>query len=105
MIDTVKGTIAISPDKLEQINVTVHQWLGKSVVSKCQLQSILSLLLYVHECVISLGGVQASQVSVLLQGSSIVCMYFNKNLGYQSNKVTLHNSGVPRTPAWSSQQP
>ena len=51
MIDTVKGTIAIPPEKLEQINSVVRQWLNKKVVSRCQLQSILGLLLYVHKCV------------------------------------------------------
>ena len=51
MINTVEGTIAIPPEKLQQINDTVVDWLGKSVVSKRQLQSILGLLLYVHKCV------------------------------------------------------
>ena len=51
LIDTVKGTVSIPPEKLEQINVTVRQWLSKSVVSRSQLQSILGLLLYVHKCV------------------------------------------------------
>ena len=51
MIDSIAGTIAIPPEKLEEINSTVRSWLGKSVVSKRQLQSILGLLLYVHKCV------------------------------------------------------
>ena len=51
LIDTVKGTVSIPPEKLDQINSTVRQWLTKSVVSKRQLQSILGLLLYVHKCV------------------------------------------------------
>ena len=51
LIDTVKGTVSIPPEKLDQINATVRQWLSKSVVSKHQLQSLLGLLLYVHKCV------------------------------------------------------
>ena len=51
LIDTVKGTLSILPEKLEEINVTVRQWLSKNVVSKHQLQSILGLMLYVHKCV------------------------------------------------------
>ena len=51
LIDTVKGTVSIPSEKLEQISVTVRQWLSKSVVSKRQLQSLLGLLLYVHKCV------------------------------------------------------
>ena len=51
MIDTVKGTIAIPPEKLEEINSVVRQWLNKKVASRHQLQSILGLLLYVHKCV------------------------------------------------------
>ena len=51
MINTVEGTIAIPPEKLQQINDTVVDWFGKSVVSKRQLKSILGLLLYVHKCV------------------------------------------------------
>ena len=51
MIDTVMGNLSIPPEKLEQINVTVRQWLSRSVVSKRQLLSILGLLLYVHKCI------------------------------------------------------
>ena len=51
LIDTVTGTVSIPPEKLEQINTTVRQWLSKSIVSKHQLQSKLGLLLYVHRCV------------------------------------------------------
>ena len=51
LIDMVKGTVSIPPEKLEQINVTVCQWLSKTFVSKRQLQSILGLLLYIHKCV------------------------------------------------------
>ena len=51
LIDTVKGTFAIPPEKLHDINQAVCHWLHKDVASKCQLQSILGLLLYVHKCV------------------------------------------------------
>ena len=51
LIDTVRGTIAIPPEKLADISRAVHQWLTKDVASKRQLQSILGLLLYVHKCV------------------------------------------------------
>ena len=51
LIDTVKGTIAIPPEKLEQINEAVSHWLTKDMASRRQLQSILGLLLYVHKCV------------------------------------------------------
>ena len=34
MIDTVKGTIAIPPDKVDQIITTVLQRLDKSIISK-----------------------------------------------------------------------
>ena len=51
LIDTIRGTVEIPAEKLQQINVTVHQWLGKDVVTKCELQSILGLFLYVHKCI------------------------------------------------------
>ena len=51
LINLVHGTIEIPADKLQQINVTVQEWLSKCVVTKCQLQSILGLLLYVHKCI------------------------------------------------------
>ena len=51
LIDTIRGTVEIPAEKLQQINVTVHQWMGKDVVTKGELQSILGLLLYVHKCV------------------------------------------------------
>ena len=51
LIDTVKGTLAIPPEKLQDITQAVRHWLGKDVASKRQLQSILGLLLYVHKCV------------------------------------------------------
>ena len=50
LIDTVAGTISIPPEKLDAINDAVRLWLDKDVASKCQLQSILGLLLYVHKC-------------------------------------------------------
>ena len=51
LIDTVRGIIAILPEKLCDVTETVHMWLSKDVASKRQLQSILGLLLYVHKCV------------------------------------------------------
>ena len=51
LIDSVNGTISIPPEKLDQVNITVSQWLSKRVVTKRQLQSLLGLLLYVHKCV------------------------------------------------------
>ena len=51
LLDTVKGTIAIPPEKLDQINEAVSHWLNKDVASRRQLQSILGLLLYVHKCI------------------------------------------------------
>ena len=51
LIDTVKGTISIPPDKLRDVTSTVCQWLSHDVASKHDLQSILGLLLYIHKCV------------------------------------------------------
>ena len=51
LIDTVKGTISIPPDKLCDVTSTVRQWLLRDVASKHELQSILGLLLYVHKCI------------------------------------------------------
>ena len=50
LIDTVKGTLSIPSEKLQDITQAVRHWLGKDVTSKRQLQSILGLLLYVHKC-------------------------------------------------------
>ena len=44
MFDSVKGTISIPSEKLQQI-LHVTQWLGR------KLQSLLGQLLYIHECV------------------------------------------------------
>ena len=49
LIDSIKGTIQISPQKLKQILDTVHQWSSRSYCSKRQLQSLLGLLLFVHK--------------------------------------------------------
>ena len=51
LIDSQNGTISIPPEKLEQVNTMVRQWLTKNVVTKQQLQSLLGSLLYVHKCV------------------------------------------------------
>ena len=51
LIDSVQGTISIPEEKLQQVNKAVHEWLGKNLCTKRQLQSILGLLLYVHKCV------------------------------------------------------
>ena len=50
LIDAVKGTISIPPEKLQDITNSVRRWLSRNVVSKRELQSILGLL-YVHKCV------------------------------------------------------
>ena len=47
LIDSENGTISIPPEKLEQVNTMVHQWLTKNMVTKRQLQSFLGSLLYV----------------------------------------------------------
>ena len=51
LIDFVKRTVSILVEKLEKINVTVCQWLSNRVVTKRQLQSLLGLLLYIHNCI------------------------------------------------------
>ena len=51
LIDTVKGTISIPPEKLQDVTASVRQSLSRDVPSKHELQSILGLLLYVHKCV------------------------------------------------------
>ena len=51
LIDTVEGTVAIPPEKLKDITNMVKEWKGKNFGTKCQLQSLLGILLYVHKCV------------------------------------------------------
>ena len=51
LIDTEKCTILIPPEKLRDITDAVRHWMTKDFATKCQLQSILGLLLYVHKCV------------------------------------------------------
>ena len=45
LIDSQNGIITIPPEKLEQVNIMVRQWLTKNVVTKRQLQSLLGSLL------------------------------------------------------------
>ena len=51
LIDSENGTISFPPEKLEQVNTMVRQWLTKNRFTKRQLQSLLGSLLYVHKCV------------------------------------------------------
>ena len=51
LIDTERGSISITDEKLTQSCDTVKQWQGKRICTKRQLQSILGLLLYAHKCV------------------------------------------------------
>ena len=51
LIDTEKGTVSITPEKLRQINDVVKEWLTKKTCTKHQLQALLGLLLYVHKYV------------------------------------------------------
>ena len=51
LIDTVQGTVSIPKDKLEQVKTVVNEWSEKTHCTKCQLQSLLGLLLYIHKCV------------------------------------------------------
>ena len=50
-IDTEKGSISIPEEKLCQICDTVSEWKNKKYCTKCQLQSLLGHLLYIHKCV------------------------------------------------------
>ena len=51
LIDTVQGTVAIPPEKLEVVKQMVKDWRGRKWCTKRQLQSLLGMLLYVHKCV------------------------------------------------------
>ena len=51
LIDTVDGTVAIPPEKLQDIKNMVKQWKGKKYCTKRELQSLLGTLLYIHKCV------------------------------------------------------
>ena len=51
MFDSVKGTISIPPEKLQQILRNVTEWVGRKRCTKRQLQSLLGQLLYVHKCI------------------------------------------------------
>ena len=51
LIDTVQGTVAIPPEKLEVVKYMVEEWRNKKWCTKRQLQSLLGTLLYVHKCV------------------------------------------------------
>ena len=50
-IDTVKSTLAVPLEKLQQIIEECHSWSTRKVCTKQQLQSILGLLLYITKCV------------------------------------------------------
>ena len=51
LIDSIKGTIQIPPQKLKQILDTVCQWRNRTHCSKRQLQFLLGLLLFVYKCI------------------------------------------------------
>ena len=51
LVDTVQGTVAIPPEKLEVVKQMVNDWRGRKWCTKRQLQSLLGTLLYVHKCV------------------------------------------------------
>ena len=43
--------VQLPPEKLHDVTQAVCHWWDKDVTSKCQLQSILGLLLYVQKCI------------------------------------------------------
>ena len=51
LIDTVDGTVAIPPEKLQDIKNMVKQWKGKKYCTKRESQSLFCTLLYIHKCV------------------------------------------------------
>ena len=50
-LDTIHRTMSIPADKLGQIMQVCEEWSDKRICTKNQLQSLLSLLLYVNKCV------------------------------------------------------
>ena len=51
LFDTVTRTIAIPPEKLQEINQICKNWTTKTTCTKNNLQSLLGSLLYVSKCV------------------------------------------------------
>ena len=51
VFDSEKGKISIPEEKMTQIIQNVEAWKSKSYCSRCQLQSLLGHLLYVHQFV------------------------------------------------------
>ena len=51
VVNTIKSTISIPADKLQNNNVCTH-WNSKSTSTKRQLQSLLGSLLYITNCII-----------------------------------------------------
>ena len=47
----IEGTMAIPPEKLQDVKNMVKEWKGKRCCTKRQLQSLLGTLLYIHKCV------------------------------------------------------
>ena len=50
-IDTIDATISIPDEKLNQITAMVQEYSKKQFCTRCQLQSLLGNLLYIHKCV------------------------------------------------------
>ena len=51
IVNTIKSTISIAVDKLQEIHNMCTQWTSKSTCTKRQLQSLLVSLLYITKCV------------------------------------------------------
>ena len=51
LVDMVAQTISIPEDNLQQIKNICSSWSSKTYCSKCDLQSLLSSLLYVSKCI------------------------------------------------------
>ena len=51
LVDTVQGTVAIPPEKLQYIREMIDVWSTKHTCSKKELQSLLGHLLYIHKYV------------------------------------------------------
>ena len=91
----MKGTISIPPEKLRDVTDALRHWMTKDFATKCHLQCILGLLLYVHKCVMPARVFLNRMLDVLRSGHGHQKIYltpdFKRDLGWFDKFLHTYN--------------
>lgn len=107
LLDTLKMTLEVTPERLEEISLLINQWLIKNVASRKELESLVGKLKFVATCV-KPGRIFLTRILNLLRqtekgGCSILDSEFKKDLIWWNAFLVRYNGvSMINTADWTA---